>query len=378
MPELTSLHQGYGSPPKHCEGGSSGLRTVIVESATCNRQSSIPSSPCVLVRPRPESLSRLRGRACQTLRGSAGGGTAGRQDRARDGGGAGHRPRQRGGVRARGRARSSPRTSIAELLAHAHRVHDAPPRRHRRPAIAALAADVGPIDVLFNCAGIVHAGTVLDCTDADWDQRVCDQRHGDVPHHPRVPARDARARRRLDHQHVVGGLERHRRPQPLRLRRQQGGGGRHHQVGRRRFRRQGHPLQRDLPGHGGVAVAARPRARAGRGQRPAGGRRAGRVRRPPADGPPGPAGGNRGAGGLPRVGRIGLHHRARSRWSTAGGRTDGQSPRHRIRRGPRRARCARSPALKGHSVDTCRGALEVLQEARFRPLDVVVTDRRAR
>jgi anti-sigma regulatory factor (Ser/Thr protein kinase)/DNA-binding NarL/FixJ family response regulator len=33
-----------------------------------------------------------------------------------------------------------------------------------------------------------------------------------------------------------------------------------------------------------------------------------------------------------------------------------------------------APALKGHTVDTCRGALEVLQEARFRPLDVVVTD----
>ena len=33
-----------------------------------------------------------------------------------------------------------------------------------------------------------------------------------------------------------------------------------------------------------------------------------------------------------------------------------------------------SSALKGHTVDTCRGALEVLQEARFRPLDVVVTD----
>ena len=37
-------------------------------------------------------------------------------------------------------------------------------------AIAALATEVGPLDVLFNCAGIVHAGTVLDCTDADWDQ----------------------------------------------------------------------------------------------------------------------------------------------------------------------------------------------------------------
>lgn len=37
-------------------------------------------------------------------------------------------------------------------------------------AIAALAADLGPIDVLFNCAGIVHAGTVLDCSDRDWER----------------------------------------------------------------------------------------------------------------------------------------------------------------------------------------------------------------
>lgn len=37
-------------------------------------------------------------------------------------------------------------------------------------AIAALAADLGPIDVLFNCAGIVHAGTVLECTDRDWER----------------------------------------------------------------------------------------------------------------------------------------------------------------------------------------------------------------
>ena len=33
-----------------------------------------------------------------------------------------------------------------------------------------------------------------------------------------------------------------------------------------------------------------------------------------------------------------------------------------------------SVALQGHTVDACRGALEVLKEARFRPLDVVVTD----
>lgn len=36
-------------------------------------------------------------------------------------------------------------------------------------AIAALAAQVGTIDILFNCAGIVHAGDILQATEADWD-----------------------------------------------------------------------------------------------------------------------------------------------------------------------------------------------------------------
>ena len=36
-------------------------------------------------------------------------------------------------------------------------------------AIEAFAADAGRVDVLFNCAGFVHHGTVLDCAEADWD-----------------------------------------------------------------------------------------------------------------------------------------------------------------------------------------------------------------
>jgi 2-keto-3-deoxy-L-fuconate dehydrogenase len=36
-------------------------------------------------------------------------------------------------------------------------------------AVAAAAKDVGGIDVLFNCAGVVHQGTILDATEADWD-----------------------------------------------------------------------------------------------------------------------------------------------------------------------------------------------------------------
>ena len=31
-------------------------------------------------------------------------------------------------------------------------------------AIEALARDVGAVDVLFNCAGYVHHGAILDCT----------------------------------------------------------------------------------------------------------------------------------------------------------------------------------------------------------------------
>ena len=36
-------------------------------------------------------------------------------------------------------------------------------------AISALAADLPDLDGLFNCAGVVHDGTILDLTDADWD-----------------------------------------------------------------------------------------------------------------------------------------------------------------------------------------------------------------
>lgn len=36
-------------------------------------------------------------------------------------------------------------------------------------AIAELVRQTGPVDVLFNCAGFVHAGTILDCSEEDWD-----------------------------------------------------------------------------------------------------------------------------------------------------------------------------------------------------------------
>jgi 2-keto-3-deoxy-L-fuconate dehydrogenase len=36
-------------------------------------------------------------------------------------------------------------------------------------AISKAAADVGQVDVLFNCAGFVHHGTILDCAPKDWE-----------------------------------------------------------------------------------------------------------------------------------------------------------------------------------------------------------------
>lgn len=36
-------------------------------------------------------------------------------------------------------------------------------------AVASTVADIGPIDVLFNCAGFVHAGNILECSDEDWN-----------------------------------------------------------------------------------------------------------------------------------------------------------------------------------------------------------------
>lgn len=36
-------------------------------------------------------------------------------------------------------------------------------------AVSALASDVGAVDVLFNVAGVVQHGSILDCEEADWD-----------------------------------------------------------------------------------------------------------------------------------------------------------------------------------------------------------------
>ena len=37
-----------------------------------------------------------------------------------------------------------------------------------RAAIESVVSRAGAIDVLFNCAGYVANGTILDCTEDDW------------------------------------------------------------------------------------------------------------------------------------------------------------------------------------------------------------------
>ena len=41
-----------------------------------------------------------------------------------------------------------------------------------REAVARVAAEVGPVDVLFNCAGFVAHGTILDCDEEAWARSV--------------------------------------------------------------------------------------------------------------------------------------------------------------------------------------------------------------
>jgi 2-keto-3-deoxy-L-fuconate dehydrogenase len=37
------------------------------------------------------------------------------------------------------------------------------------PAVEGLFAEIGPLDILVNAAGFVHHGSVLECSDRDWD-----------------------------------------------------------------------------------------------------------------------------------------------------------------------------------------------------------------
>ena len=108
-----------------------------------------------------------------------------------------------------------------------------------RAAIAALFATLPRLDVLFNCAGIVHNGSVLDASDADLELAFALNVRVAAVDDPGGAARHARARRRQHHQHGEHRLEHQGAAEPLRLRPHQGGGDRPDQERRRRLRPQG-------------------------------------------------------------------------------------------------------------------------------------------
>ncbi len=57
---------------------------------------------------------------------------------------------------------------LADLPAHGiNEIHHLDVRSTK--AVEALAADIGVVDVLFNCAGFVHHGSALTTSDEDWD-----------------------------------------------------------------------------------------------------------------------------------------------------------------------------------------------------------------
>src|SRR5579862_368171 len=37
-------------------------------------------------------------------------------------------------------------------------------------AIQTFAAQAGKVDILFNCAGFVHEGTIFECEESDWEK----------------------------------------------------------------------------------------------------------------------------------------------------------------------------------------------------------------
>ena len=115
-------------------------------------------------------------------------------------------------------------------------------------AIQKICKEVGDIDVLFNCAGIVHHGSILDATPKDWDQAFAvNVKSMFLVTRAFLPGM-LKKRARLDHQHGLGRLLDPRPAEPLRLRREQGGGDRPHQVDRRRLRRQGIRCNAICPG----------------------------------------------------------------------------------------------------------------------------------
>jgi NAD(P)-dependent dehydrogenase (short-subunit alcohol dehydrogenase family) len=117
-------------------------------------------------------------------------------------------------------------------------------------AVKAFVESTGAVDILFNCAGWVHQGNILDCRVEDWDKSFNVNVRGHVPAHQGDAAEDDRRGWRGDPQHGLGAWRREGRAQPPRLRREQGRRGRLHARARRRPREAGDPRELRVPRHG--------------------------------------------------------------------------------------------------------------------------------
>ena len=61
------------------------------------------------------------------------------------------------------------RETLASLKAECPQIQTSVLDVRDSEAVAALAAQAGRLDVLFNCAGYVHQGDIFACTQKDWD-----------------------------------------------------------------------------------------------------------------------------------------------------------------------------------------------------------------
>jgi altronate dehydratase large subunit len=151
------------------------------------------------LRPDRSGLSAASARELARLRD----GKIGRQDRPGDGGGPGHRQGQRRAVRPRRRAGHRHR-SQRRAAGPGRRLRDASSGRAGPGAINALAADLGAVDVLFNCAASCTAARSWTATRPAWafsnDLNVNASTGRSAP-----CCRPCWRRRRLDHQHGLGG-----------------------------------------------------------------------------------------------------------------------------------------------------------------------------
>lgn len=59
--------------------------------------------------------------------------------------------------------------ALATLIAEDSRIQSEPLDVTDRAAVQAYASHLGKVDALFNCAGYVHHGTILDCDPESWD-----------------------------------------------------------------------------------------------------------------------------------------------------------------------------------------------------------------